>query len=86
MNKDAKRVSVASDRIVGALEGLRKEGFGPDVLHLALVDAGVRLARFYAPTKLTIELLREISSLVRAMVKNEESEISSKKLQRSREH
>ena len=86
MNKDEERVFVASNRIVDVLDRLRKEGFGPDVLHITLVDAGVRLGRFCAPKLKTVELLRSISSLVREMVKDEENEIRTKTLQRSKEH
>ena len=84
--KDSERVHAASDRLVDVLSRLQKEGFGPNVLHLALVDASVRLAKLYAPIKLTVDILREISSLVRGMVKDEEDEIRTKALQRSKEH
>ena len=87
IEQDAEHVRAASNRIVGVLDQLRKDRyFGPDVLHLALVDAGVRLGRFYLPKLKTVELLRSISSLVLEMVKDEENEIRTKALQRSREH
>lgn len=86
MKQDDMKVRAASNSIVEVLERLRKEDFGPDVLHLALVDAGVRLGRFYSPKLKTVELLRSIASLVREMVKDEENEAREKILQRSKEH
>lgn len=68
------RVSAASSRIVRLLDELRKEKYEPAELQAALVDAGVRLWRFYNPRLLTSFLLRDISRYVLEMAEDEENQ------------
>jgi len=81
-----REVREASNRIVDVLSQLSKGGFTPDELHLALIDAGVRMARFYSPKELTTTLLRGISSLAMAMAKDEEAERAARVKRQQKEH
>lgn len=68
------QVRVASNRIVDVIDQLKREGFDPIVLETALIDACIRLGRFYMPNLLTGTLCRRLSKIASDMAEDEESE------------
>lgn len=71
---DVEQVYAASDRIARVLDELRLEGIDPGLLHIALVDANVRLGRFYSPSTSTVTLLHRLSELVISMERDEQED------------
>jgi sRNA-binding protein len=80
------QVMEASDRLSFVIEALRREGFGKDVLEIALVDVTVRLKKTYEPHQSPATLLHELSKMASDMAKDEEAEARTRIAKRRQEH
>lgn len=80
------QVMEASDRLGHVIESLRREGFGKDVLEIALVDVTIRLKKTYEPHQSPATLLHELSKMASDMAKDEEVEARNRIAKRRQEH
>lgn len=80
------QVVEASDRLSFVIEQLRREGFGEDVLEIALVDVIVRIKKTYEPHQPAATFLHELSDMASTMAKDEENEARTRIAKRRQEH
>jgi len=74
MEQRFEQVNAASRRITRTLDDLRRDGFEPGNLYIALVDATVQLGRYYSPELSNYTLLKGLARLVLAMARDEKTQ------------